>query len=220
MREQGLILRLVGVKRCGHASEASSVSERRKDAHTQKMNVRLHFCKLLLRSACRDFTHQPVEERAVIVLPPSKKLLRATNEQDTSLKIGRQGRLGQVSDSAAIKSCSENWKRVVDDDDDDVVRASRLFASQHSVVDLPSEAVLDVGETRSSQQGCILSSWALPALRLHQHVQGVELSREGAWSILVQQRLHQQHAASCRHQKQPFNFFFLFFGTSRTKNNN
>lgn len=74
MGEQGLILRLVGVKRCGHASEASSVSERRKDTHKKKMNVRLRFCKLLLRSACRDFTHQPVEERAVIVVPP--KLLR------------------------------------------------------------------------------------------------------------------------------------------------
>lgn len=89
----------------------------------------------------------------------------------------------------------------VDDDDDDVTGVSCLFVSQHSVVDLPGEAVLDAGETRSSQQGCILSSRALPALRLHQHVQGVELRRQRARSILVQQRLHQQHAASCRQQE-------------------
>lgn len=97
--------------------------------------------------------------------------------------------------------------------DGDVVRASCLFVSQHSVVDLPGEAVLDVGETRSSQQGCILSSGALPALRLHQHVQGVELDRQRAGSILKQQRLHQQHAASCGKQepKEKLRGFLLCF---------
>lgn len=73
-----------------------------------------------------------------------------------------------------------------------------LFVSQHSVIDLPGEAVLDVGEAGGGQQGGVLSGRPLPALRLNQHVEGVELHGERAWAVFMEQRLHQQHGTSCR----------------------
>lgn len=55
-----------------------------------------------------------------------------------------------------------------------------LFVSQHGIVDLPSEAVLDVGEAGGGQEGSVLSGRPLPSLRLNQHVEGVELHGERA----------------------------------------
>lgn len=77
-----------------------------------------------------------------------------------------------------------------------------LFVSQHGVVDLPGEAVLDVGEAGGGQQGSVLSGRPLPSLRLNQHVERVELHGERARAVLVEQRLHQQHGASCRTERE------------------
>lgn len=76
-----------------------------------------------------------------------------------------------------------------------------LFVSQHCIIDLPSEAVPDVGESSSSQQGSILNICPLSALRLHQHVQGVKLSCKRARTILTEQRLHHQHSTSYSRDK-------------------
>lgn len=76
-----------------------------------------------------------------------------------------------------------------------------LFVSQHRIIDLPSEAVPDVGESGSSQQGSILNICPLSALRLHQHVQGVKLSCKRARTILTEQRLHHQHSTSYSRDK-------------------
>lgn len=102
-----------------------------------------------------------------------------------------------------------------------------LFVSQHGVVDLPGEAVLDVGEAGGGQQGSVLSGRPLPSLRLNQHVEGVELHGERARAVLVEQRLHQQHGASCRTERETVTkkntmFFFslhllLFCRSSRQR---
>lgn len=79
--------------------------------------------------------------------------------------------------------------------------SSYAFVSQHRIIDLPSEAVPDVGESGSSQQGSILNICPLSALRLHQHVQGVKLSCKRARTILTEQRLHHQHSTSYSRDK-------------------
>ena len=74
-------------------------------------------------------------------------------------------------------------------------RSSALPVSQHHVVDLARVAHLDLGEPGRVQERPVLGGRALPSLRLHQHVEGVELGREGPRAVLQQQGLHQQHAA-------------------------
>lgn len=51
-----------------------------------------------------------------------------------------------------------------------------------------------------AQHAAVLGERALAALRLHQHVEGEELSHDRPSPVLLQHGLHQQDAATCRPQ--------------------
>lgn len=71
-----------------------------------------------------------------------------------------------------------------------------LSDRQDGVVRLPGPAHLNVAEAALTEHVRVLGRRALPALRLHQHVEGVNLRHDGPSPVLKQHRLHQQDAAA------------------------
>lgn len=69
---------------------------------------------------------------------------------------------------------------------------------QDGIVGLPGPADLDVAEARLVEHVSVFGRGALPALRLHQHVEGEDLRHDGPSSVFKQQRLHQQDAPTWR----------------------
>lgn len=67
---------------------------------------------------------------------------------------------------------------------------------QDGVVRLAGATDLHVVEADLVEHVCVLGRRALPALRLHQHVEGEDLSHDGASSVLKQHGVHQQDAAA------------------------
>lgn len=67
---------------------------------------------------------------------------------------------------------------------------------QDGVVVLPGATHLDVLEARGPEQVGVLGRRTLAPLRLHQHVEGEDLSHDGASPVLEQHGLHQQDAAA------------------------
>src|SRR4029434_3776356 len=78
-----------------------------------------------------------------------------------------------------------------------LVSSLRSAAVQDGVVELARALDLDAGEAGGGEEAGVLGGAALPALRLHQHVEGVELRRQRPPAVLMQQGLHQQHPATC-----------------------
>lgn len=70
------------------------------------------------------------------------------------------------------------------------------FCGQDGIVDPASPPDLDVGKACSGEECCILRSLPLSALRLHQHVEGIQLGSYWAAIVFMQERFHQQHAAT------------------------
>lgn len=70
---------------------------------------------------------------------------------------------------------------------------------QDGVVGLAGATDLHVAEAALVEQACVLGGRPLAALGLDQHVEGEELSHDGAAPVLQQQRLHQQDPSTCTH---------------------
>lgn len=73
---------------------------------------------------------------------------------------------------------------------------------QDGVVGLPGPAHLNVPEAGLVEHVGVLGRRTLPALHLHQHVEGEELSHDRPPSVLKQHGLHQQDAAACQEDEQ------------------
>lgn len=69
---------------------------------------------------------------------------------------------------------------------------------QDGVIGLAGPAHLNVAEAGLVEHVGVLGWRALPALRLHQHVEGEDLSHDGPSSVLKQHGFHQQDAAACQ----------------------
>lgn len=81
------------------------------------------------------------------------------------------------------------------------VRAQSSSDSQDGVVGLSGPTHLNIAEADLVEHVAVLGQWAFPALSLHQHVEGEELSHDGPSSVLKKQGLHQQDAAACQEDK-------------------
>lgn len=75
---------------------------------------------------------------------------------------------------------------------------------QDGVVGLSGPTHLNVVEAGLVEDVCVLGRRALPALRLHQHVEGEGLSHDGPSSVLKQHGLHQQDAAACQEEQHTY----------------
>lgn len=76
------------------------------------------------------------------------------------------------------------------------------FDGQDGVVGLAGPADLNVLKAGLVEHVGVLGWRALPALRLHQHVEGEYLSHDGAPPVLKQHGFHQQDAAACEEDEQ------------------
>lgn len=81
------------------------------------------------------------------------------------------------------------------------VRAQSSSDSQDGVVGLSGPTHLNVAEADLVEHVAVVGQWAFPTLSLHQHVEGEKLSHDGPSSVLKQQGLHQQDAATCQEDK-------------------
>lgn len=69
---------------------------------------------------------------------------------------------------------------------------------QDGVVGLPGPAQLNVVEAGLVEHQGVLGQPALAAHRLHQHVEGEELTHDGPLPVLKQHGFHQQNTATCQ----------------------
>lgn len=81
---------------------------------------------------------------------------------------------------------------------------------QYGIIGLARAADLNVLEAGLVEHACVLGRWALPALHLHQHVEGEKLSHDGPSSVLKQHRFHQQDAAAWQEDKKDSESSFCF----------
>lgn len=79
----------------------------------------------------------------------------------------------------------------------DQIQVPSSSEGQDGVVGLPGPAQLDVVEAGLVEHQGVLGRAALAAHRLHQHVEGEELTHDGPLPVLKQHGLHQQNAATC-----------------------
>lgn len=75
---------------------------------------------------------------------------------------------------------------------------------QYGIIRFARAADLNVLEAGLVEHVCVLGRWALPALRLHQHVEGEKLSHDGPSSVLKQHCFYQQDTAAWQEDKQRY----------------